>query len=507
MNGDGQSDRFVVPANPLNKAAAAEAGEERERAEGNTGSETRPGRSAGLSVSRELDRVRQVAVRDKDARFTALLHHVSLERLVMAYGDLSPQAAPGVDGVTWQDYGQDLVANLRDLHDRVHSGRYRASPSRRAYIPKADGRLRPLGIATLEDKIVQRAVTGVLNAVYEADFLGFSYGFRPGRGPHQALDALAAGIYRKKVNWVLDADIRDFFGQLDRAWLMKFLRHRIADERVLRLIGKWLAAGVIEDGAWTQSEKGSPQGASASPLLANVYLHYVLDLWADWWRKRHARGEVIIVRFADDFIAGFEYQEDAERFLDELRGRFAEFGLELHPGKTRLIEFGRHAARNRAARGQGKPETFNFLGFTHICAKSRNGRFWVRRITVKKRMRAKLQQVKDQLQRRMHQPLPDQGRWLASVVAGHVRYYGVPGNSQAIRAFREQVIRHWRKALSRRSQKGRVTWERTRRIARRWLPPARITHPYPEARFAATHPRQEPSAAIPHAGICAGGRP
>src|SRR6266568_4686724 len=351
MNGDGQSDRFVVPANPLNKAAAAEAGEERERAKGNTGSETRPGRSAGLSVSSELDRVRQVARRDKEARFTALLHHVTPGRLMLAYQEISPKAAPGVDGVTWEAYGQDLVANLRDLHERVQQGRYRASPSRRAYIPKADGRLRPLGIATLEDKVVQRAVVEVLNAVYEADFLGFSYGFRPGRNPHQALDALTAGIYKKKVNWVLDADIRDFFGQLDRDWLRKFLGHRIADKRVLRLIGKWLAAGVIEDGEWTECDQGSPQGASVSPLLANVYLHYVLDLWAGWWRRSHARGDVIIVRWADDFIVGFEYQEDAERFLAGLRGRFAKFGLELHPGKTRLIEFGRFAARDRAGRG------------------------------------------------------------------------------------------------------------------------------------------------------------
>src|SRR6266487_2382421 len=300
MNGPGQSDRFVVPANPPNKAAAAEAGEERERTKGNTAGETRPGRSAGPGVSSELGRVREAARRDKDVRFTALLHHVSLSRLRWAYWAIRPQAAPGVDGVTWAAYGQDLEANLRDLHERVQQGRYRASPSRRVYIPKADGRQRPLGIATLEDKIVQRAVVEVLNAVYEVDFLGFSYGFRPGRGPHQALDALVTGIMTKRVNWVLDADIRDFFGQLDRDWLGRFLRHRIADERVLRLIGKWLAAGVVEDGTWAETDRGSPQGASVSPLLANVYLHYVLDLWADWWRHRFAHGDVIIVRFADD---------------------------------------------------------------------------------------------------------------------------------------------------------------------------------------------------------------
>jgi RNA-directed DNA polymerase len=313
MRGYGQSDRPVVPANPPDKAAAAEAGEERGRAKGNTASKTRAGRSAGPGVSSALDRVREVARRDKDARFTALLHHVSEYRLGLAFDEINPRAAPGTDGVSWQQYEQDLGANLRDLHGRVQQGRFRASPVRRVYIPTADGRLRPLGIATLEDKHGQRAVVEVLNAVYEADFLGFSYGFRPGRGPHRALDALTAGIYRTKVNWVLDADIRDFFGQLDRAWLEKFLRHRIADERVLRLVGRWLAAGVVENGTWTGCDQGSPQGASVSPLLANVYLHYVLDLWADWWRKRHARGDVIIVRWADDFIVGFEHLRTPRR--------------------------------------------------------------------------------------------------------------------------------------------------------------------------------------------------
>ena len=488
MNGHGQSDRSVVPANPPNKAAAAEAGEERERTVGNTGSETRPGRSAGEGVSSELDRVRQVARRDKDARFTALLHHVSVHRLMLAFEDLNPRAAAGIDGVTWREYEQNLQENLRDLHGRVQSGRYRASPSRRVYIPKADGRQRPLAIASLEDKIVQRAVTEVLNAVFEADFREFSYGFRPGRSPHKALDALAAGIYRKRVNWVLDADIRDFFGSLDRDWLARFLRHRIADERVLRLIGKWLAAGVIEEGQWSDTGRGSPQGASVSPLLANVYLHHVLDLWAGWWRKRHARGNVIIVRFADDFIVGFEYQDDAERFLEGLRERFAKFSLELHPDKTRLIEFGPHAARRRAARGEGKPETFSFLGFTHICATTRSRRFWIRRKTDTKRLRAKLKQAKAEIMRRRHLPVPEQGRWLASVVTGHQAYYAVPGNYDAVHAFRTQVTRHWHHALRRRSQKTRLTWVRMNRLVARWLPPTRIVHPFPEQRFAASHP-------------------
>jgi group II intron reverse transcriptase/maturase len=429
-----------------------------------------------------------VARRDKDARFTALLHHVSVHRLMLAFEDLNPRAAAGIDGVTWREYEQNLQENLRDLHGRVQSGRYRASPSRRVYIPKADGRQRPLAIASLEDKIAQRAVTEVLNAVLEADFREFSYGFRPGRSPHKALDALAAGIYRKRVNWVLDADIRDFFGSLDRDWLARFLRHRIADDRVLRLIGKWLAAGVIEEGQWSDTGRGSPQGASVSPLLANVYLHHVLDLWADWWRKRHARGNVIIVRFADDFIVGFEYQDDAERFLEGLRERLAKFSLELHPDKTRLIEFGPHAARRRAARGEGKPETFSFLGFTHICAATRSGRFWIRRKTDTKRLRAKLKQAKAEIMRRRHLPVPEQGRWLASVVTGHQAYYAVPGNYGAVHAFRTQVTRHWHHALRRRSQKTRLTWPRMNRLVTRWLPPARITHPFPEQRFAASHP-------------------
>ncbi len=485
MNEHGKSDRPAVPAKPPNNAGqpGAEAVEERGLVEGNTDNPTRPGRSAGLGVPSGLDRVREVARRDKGARFTALLHHVDLDRLRAAYLAIRPQAAPGVDGMTWRAYGEDLEANLRDLHQRVHCGAYQARPSRRVYIPKADGRQRPLGIATLEDKIVQRAVVEVLNAVYEEDFLGFSYGFRPGRSPHDALDALAAGIYRKKVNWVLDADIRDFFSKLDHAWIEKFLEHRIADKRVLRLIRKWLSAGVIEDENWSETLEGSPQGASVSPLLANVYLHYVLDLWAKWWRRRHARGDMIITRFADDFICGFEHLADAKQFLRDLRERLAKFGLELHPDKTRLIEFGRFAAQRRAARGLGKPETFDFLGFTHICGKGRSGSFWLRRHTVSKRLQAKLKQVKDQLKRRRHLPIPDQARWLASVVRGHLAYYAVPGNARAINAFRIQIGRHWLRALRRRSQRHRLSWQRMNRLIARWLPPVRILHPYPEARF------------------------
>ena len=485
MHERGKSDSPVVPAKPPNNAGrpAAEAVEERGLAKGNTEDPTRPGRSAGTDVSSGLDRVREMARQDRDARFTALLHHVDLARLRAAFWAIRPQAAPGIDGVTWDAYGADLEKNLLDLHQRLQQGRYRASPSRRVYIEKADGRQRPLGIATLEDKVVQRAVVEVLNAIYEGDFLGFSYGFRPGRNPHHALDALTVGIERRRVNFVLDADIADFFSSLDHDWLEKFLEHRIGDKRVLRLIHNWVNAGVIEDGTWKASEVGAPQGASVSPLLANIYLHYVLDRWVRQWRRRCARGEVIIVRFADDFVAGFEYESDAQRFLVDLRERFAKFNLELHPDKTRLIEFGRHATRRRATRGVGKPETFDFLGFTHICGMRKDGRFWCRRQTISKRMRAKLGEVRDQIKARRHLPIPEQGAWLGSVVRGHVAYYGVPGNSDAIEAFRDQVIRHWFKALRRRGQRNPINWKRMRRLIDQWLPPARVMHPFPYVRF------------------------
>jgi len=485
MHDRGKSDDPVVPAKLPNNAqgGAAEVVEGSGSAEGNAASETRSGPSAGLSALSDLDRVRRVARKDKDARFTALLHHVDVDRLRAAYWAIRPKAAPGVDGVTWTEYGQDLEANLRDLHARVHGGSYRARPSRRVFIPKADGRLRPLGIAALEDKILQRAVVEVLNAIYEADFLGFSYGFRPGRSPHDALDALAAGITRKKVNWVLDTDFREFFTSLDHRWLERFLEHRIADKRILRLIQKWMAAGVIEDGAWTESLEGVPQGASASPLLANVYLHYVFDLWAHRWRIRHARGDVVIVRFADDAVVGFEYRQDAERFWADLRERLAKFSLELNADKTRLIRFGRFAAQQRKERGLGKPETFQFLGFTHICGKTKAGRFKLTRITDKKRMRTKLSKVKAELIKRRHLPIPDQGRWLASVLRGHCNYYAVPDNSKAIDAFRFRIIGHWLAALRRRSQRTRLTWKRMYRLAERWLPRVHILHPWPNDRF------------------------
>ena len=485
MNEREKSDGLVVPVKPPNNAAlvAAEVVEGRGLREGNAAGKPRPGLRAGVSGPSALGRVRDVAQKDKEARFTALLHHVDVDRLGEAYRALNPKAATGVDGVTWLEYGVDLEENLRDLHARVHRGSYRARPSRRAYIPKPDGRQRPLGIAALEDKILQRAVVEVLNAIYEADFLGFSYGFRPGRSPHQALDALAVAIERRKVSWVLDADIRGYFEHIDRSWMARFLEHRIGDQRVLRLIQKWMSAGVIENGELVDTLEGTPQGASVSPLLSNVYLHYVFDLWVDRWRRRRARGEVIVVRFADDYIVGFQYRDDAERFLAELRNRLAQFNLELAAEKTRLIEFGRFAAERRQKRGLGKPETFQFLGFTHMCAKNRHGRFVLRRVTEKKRMRAKLKAIKEEQKRRRHLPIPEQGRWLARVVQGHYRYYAVPGNMRALSTFRDRVQRHWFTALRRRSQRTNLDWQRRSRLASRWLPPPRILHPWPDARF------------------------
>ncbi|NLD78346.1 MAG: group II intron reverse transcriptase/maturase [Acidimicrobiales bacterium] len=494
MDDCGKSDGPVLPAMPANDArgGAEELVEGRGPAEENMASETRSGRRAGPNAPSDLDRVRQAARRDREAKFTALLHHVDVDRLRAAYRAIRPGAAAGVDDVTWKDYGADLEANLEDLHGRVHAGRYRAKPTRRVFIPKTDGRLRPLGIASLEDKIVQRALVEVLNAVYEADFAGFSYGFRPGRSPHDALDALSVGIQRRKVNWVLDADIRDFFTSLDHQWLVKFLEHRIGDERVLRLVQKWMAAGVIEDGVWSASQGGVPQGASVSPLLANVYLHYVFDLWAHQWRRSHARGDVVVVRFCDDFVVGFESRDDAERFWADLRDRFAKFSLELNAGKTRLIQFGRFAASDRNRRGLGKPETFTFLGFTHICAATKKGRFKVRRVTDKQRMRVKLHRLKTELMRRRHLPIPEQARWLASVLRGHFAYYGVPDNGKAINTYRFRVIHLWLRALRRRSQRHRMTWERIGRYADQWLPPARIHHPWPSARFDANTQGKSP---------------
>lgn len=437
-----------------------------------------------------LERVRAAARRDKKQKFTALLHHVNVELLRASYDSLNKSAAPGVDEMTWRQYGEGLEDRLQDLHTRIHRGGYRAQPSKRKYIAKEDGRQRPLGIAALEDKIVQQAVVTVLQQVYEEDFLEFSYGFRPGRGQHDALDALVVGIKRKKVNWILDVDIRGFFDNMDHEWLMKMVEYRIADRRILRLIGKWLKAGVSEEGQWQESRVGTPQGAVASPMLANLYLHYALDLWVNQWHEKTAQGDMIVVRYADDMVLGFERWTEAEAFLEQMRERLRKFGLELHPEKTRLIEFGRFAAENRERRGEGKPETFNFLGLTHICGKSRKGGwFKVQRQTIKKRMCSKLQDIGQKLRKRMHEKVTDIGKWLKSVVMGYFNYHAVPGNMRALRAFRREIGCLWLQTLRRRSQRYRMTWRRFSPLITQYLPLPRILHPYPEVRFDAKHSR------------------
>jgi group II intron reverse transcriptase/maturase len=440
-------------------------------------------------VSQALARIRQAAKLRKKERFTSLLHHVSVDLLRLSFFALKKDAAPGVDGLAWRDYETNLEDNLEDLHDRVHRGAYRALPSRRQYIPKADGRLRPIAICALEDKIVQRAVAVVLNAIYEDDFLGFSYGFRPKRNQHDALDALMVGITTTKVNWILEVDIRSFFDEVNREWLTRFLEHRIADPRILRLIQKWLKAGVLEDGVVTVGEKGTGQGTVISPLLANIYLHYSFDLWAERWRRREATGNVILVRYADDIVIGFENETDARRFWEAMRERLQEFSLSLHPDKTRLIEFGRFAAANRKRRGLGKPETFNFLGFTLICGKSLRGGFLLKRRSRRDRMKAKLKEVAGELRQRMHQSIPEQGKWLKQVVTGFFAYHAVPTNSAALVTFRDEIIARWRWVLHRRSQKSALTWARMKKLADDWLPKPRILHPWPNQRFAVRHPR------------------
>jgi RNA-directed DNA polymerase len=488
----GKSDTGIVSMKRTNKGIQpnngqppAESVERRPVAKGNPEQATAEGTQGPEYALSALDRVREAARRDARQRFTNLLHHINVDLLRGSYHSLERDAAAGIDGVTWEEYGEGLEERLIDLHDRVHGGGYRARPSKREWIPKPDGRQRPIGIASLEDKIVQKAMVWVLQEIYEEDFLGFSYGFRPDRSQHDALDALYVSITQRKVSWVLDADIRGFFDTLDHTWLMKFVEHRVADPRMLRLIRKFLRAGVSEDGQWSKTEVGTPQGAVISPLLANIYLHYVLDLWVHQWRKRHARGEVYIVRYADDFVMGFQFQSDAQRFEKELKERLKSFDLELHEEKTRLLEFGRFAAASRKKRGEGKPETFDFLGFTHYCGKRRSDRgFKLGRKTIAKKARAKLQEVRKDLRRMIHQPILMQGRWLGSVIRGHYNYYAVPGNADALNAFRRQVTKLWLKALRRRSQKGRnLTWDRFNLWVTRWIPSVRIVHPYPKQRF------------------------
>jgi RNA-directed DNA polymerase len=486
-----KSDIVVVAVKPTNNAerSAAELVEPRTGTKGNANQQSTRRAQDRESVSQALERVRLAARRGKKEKFTSLLHHADPEMLRASFYALKRDAAPGVDGMTWDTYEQDLDRRIEDLHTRVQSGAYRAQPSRRGYIPKEDGTKRPLAVTALEDKIVQRAVAAVLNEIYEADFLGFSYGFRPGRGQHDALDALYVGISSKKVSFILDADIRSFFTEVSQEWVVRFLEHQIGDKRILRLIQKWLRAGVLEDEVVTIEEKGTGQGSVISPLLANVYLHYVFDLWAERWRRREATGDMIMVRYADDIVVGFQHEDEARRFWEAMRERLRTFSLSLHPEKTRLIEFGRFAARNRELRGLGKPETFKFLGFVFICGKSRRGAFQLRRKSRGDRMSAKLREIKEALRKRMHVPIPEVGRWLAQVVAGYFAYHAVPTNSAALYAFRYHVAVLWHRQLCRRSQRAYVVWERMAKLADEFLPKPRILHPWPSVRFAVRHPR------------------
>ena len=490
MYGMGKSDEWVLPMKPSNNGATpAERVEGRHSTKGNACQPAAVRTQCRVAASSGLVGVREAAKRCKTTRFTALLHHVTIARLRNSFYALKRRAAPGVDGVTWQQYEVGLEDRLNALHRAVHGGSYRARPSRRTHIDKADGTKRPLGVAAVEDKIVQHAVAEVVSAIYEADFLGFSYGFRRGRGQHDALDALWMGISKRKVNWVLDADIRKFYDSIDHEWMIRLLEHRIADRRILRLISKWLAAGVMEEGVWSATEVGAAQGATISPLLANVYLHYVFDQWVLQWRQRHARGDVIVVRYADDSVLGFQHKCEAERFLVALNVRLQRFKLSLHPDKTRLIEFGRFAARDRGQRGMGKPETFDFLGFTHICARALNGMFIIRRKTVAKRMRVTLLRIKQHLMQHRHWRPAETGRWLQRVLRGYFNYYAVMENLECLRRFRRLVEHLWMRALRRRSQRHRLSWARFTQWVERWFPAVRAVHPAPYIRFAATHPR------------------
>ena len=486
-----KSDCAILSVNQPNKAAqaAAEVGEGRAQMKENIVQSRMHPTQSGRRMSQGLDGVRKAAKERRQERFTSLLHHLHVDLLRDSFYALKRQASPGVDGVRWQEYESGLDDRLVDLHSRIHRGTYRAQPSRRVYIPKADGRQRPLGVAAVEDKIVQQAVVTILNQIYEVDFKGFSYGFRPGRSPHQALDALAVGLGRKKVNWVLDADIRGYFDNLSHEWALKFIEHRVADRRILRLIQKWLRAGVSEDGQWSETKQGTPQGAVVSPLLANVYLHYVFDLWVDVWRRKVAKGDVIVVRYADDLVMGFQQRADAMRFLEEFKEQLAKFSLELHPEKTRLIEFGRYAARDRTRRGEGKPETFNFLGFTHYCGQRHKTKtFTVGRITAKLRMIAKLKAIQAELRNRKHDRTSQVGAWLRKAVLGYYQYHAVPGNIDQLRTFRQRTNRLWRNVLVRRSQRARKKWKSLTKVFDGWLPYPHVLHPYPNARFYASHP-------------------
>jgi RNA-directed DNA polymerase len=500
MDVTGESDSFIVPKKPANKGGVPQPAElvegrglTKENTERSLLDRTQSRKSNGrplVARSRGLLGVREAARRGRKQKFTSLMHHITPDLLRASFFELKKQAAPGIDGERWGEYAIEFEQRIEDLHERIHRGAYRAKPSKRTYIPKPDGRMRPLGIAALEDKIVQQAARTVLECIYEQDFLGFSYGYRPGRSSHQALDALFVGISRRKVNWIIDADIRGFFDNISHEWLMQSLEHRIADQRMLRLMKKWLRAGISEDGEWSRTKVGTPQGAVISPLYANVFLHYVLDLWIHDWRKRQAKGEVSIVRYADDFVIGFREESDARKCLAALGERLAKFGLALHPEKTRLIEFGRYAEERRAKRGDGPPETFDFLGFTHISGKTLGGDFTIQRKTSRKKFQAKLAELKETLLRRRHDDLARVGEWLQSVYRGWCQYYAVPGNCARMQQFRNAIQVMWLRILQRRSQRGRrLTWVKFSKLCKRWLPTPKILHPYPSMRFACQHPR------------------
>jgi len=494
MHADEKSDGVIVPEKQPNEEGLPleEAMEGRTPAKGNSRQTAAPRTQSRDRASNGLTAVRQAARKNKEEQFTTLLHHITVDLLKRSYFALKRKAAPGIDGVTWQAYGENLKEKLTDLHDSIHRGSYRAHPARRIHIPKPDGSQRPLSILCLEDKIVQQAVVYVLEAIFEEDFLGFSYGFRPGRGQHNALDALYTGIIRKKVGWVLDADIQGFFDAMSHDWIMRFLQHRIADKRILRLIRKWLKVGIDDNGQIKRSSIGTPQGAVISPILANIYLHYALDQWANAWRQK-VSGDVIIVRFADDVILGFQHEYEARRFLRDLQERMCKFELTLHPDKTKLIRFGRFAAEQCKARGWKKPGTFDFLGFTHFCTRSYDKKYFViGRKTIGKRMRSRLQEIKVALRKRMHDSIAETGAWLRKVLVGHLNYYAVPGNGRSLRWFVFQVTRQWMWSLRRRSQKATMTWRRFNGIVKRFLPPVRISHPFPCNRFDANTQGRSP---------------
>jgi RNA-directed DNA polymerase len=504
-----ESDGNIVPEKLTNngEATPAESMEGRTPPKRNSEKEAAPRTQKRESASTRLDRVRRRAEADKSLRFHNLFQFLKADLLRKSFYELNRKAAPGLDGVTWREYKQTLEARLPELERELHIGSYRATPAKREYITKADGRQRPLGLQAVEDKVVQQACVTILNKVFEPNFSGFSYGSRPGRSPHDALDALHEGINRRKISWILDCDIEGFFDNLSHVHLMSFIEERVADKRMLRLIRKWLRVGWVEDGKRHAGTIGTPQGSVISPLLANVFLNAVMDKWASAWRRAEAKGDVIIVRYVDDAVFGFQYEAEGRAFLKALRKQVEAYGLKLHPTKTRLIEFGRYAAGRRKERGQGKPETFDYLGFTHICGKTRHGRFMIKRITMRERLSRKLREIKEELIKRMHRPLNETGRWLASVMRGFTNYYGVPGNRNALQAFYSQVGRVWLHVIRRRSHKARTrwTWERYRRLQKRWLPPPRKVHPFPSVRFNAKYSREEPYAVVPHVRICAGG--